>query len=299
VFAEESNVFESIWFGDSLVHKPRYESVVMLAAVAARTRKVRLGTACMASFPVRHPVLLGIQWATLDQLSKGRTILCVCIGGGDAGELKTFAVSRQERVPRMVEGVQLLRKMWSHAEGGYSGRFYALDSCKIDPQPFRQPVPIWIAVDPKRDVLGDAGVERALRRAVLLGDGYMVDGSLDITPERIRERWKLIESIAAAENKDLSDFETSIHGMVNINDDKQAAYDESKFYFNHYYGTRWPNEEIIRLWLAHGSPNECAEFIQRWIDMGFTTPVLRFTTRDQVGQVRRFVNEVVPRLKLR
>jgi alkanesulfonate monooxygenase SsuD/methylene tetrahydromethanopterin reductase-like flavin-dependent oxidoreductase (luciferase family) len=126
----------------------------------------------------------------------------------------------------------------------------------------------------------------------------MVDGSLDITPERFKERWDLIESIAASEGKDLSTFETSIHGMVNINDDKRAAYEESKFYFNHYYGPRWPSEEIIQLWLAHGSPRECAAMIQSWIDMGFTTPVLRFTSRNQDGQVRRFLQDVVPLLRL-
>lgn len=298
VLAEESGVFESVWFGDSLIHKPRYESIVMLAAVAARTRKVRLGAACMASFPVRHPVLLGIQWATLDQIAKGRTVFCVCIGGGEERELKAFGVRRQERVPRLLEGIQLLKKMWSGAEVSHSGRFYTLDGQKIEPKPFQQTVPIWIAVDPKRDIIGDAGVERALRRVVTYGDGYMVNGSLDITPEGFRERWDLMESIAEKAGKDLSKFETSIHGMVNINDDKRAAYDESKYYFNHYYGPRWPSEGIIELWLAHGSPRECASLIQSWIDMGFSTPVLRFTSRDQVGQVHRFIKEVLPLLRL-
>jgi alkanesulfonate monooxygenase SsuD/methylene tetrahydromethanopterin reductase-like flavin-dependent oxidoreductase (luciferase family) len=107
-----------------------------------------------------------------------------------------------------------------------------------------------------------------------------------------------MESIAEKAGKDLSNFETSIHGMVNINDDKRAAYDESKYYFNHYYGPRWPSEGIIELWLAHGSPKECASLIQSWIDMGFSTPVLRFTSRDQVGQVRRFIRDVLPLLQL-
>src|SRR4030095_14551031 len=75
---EQSGVFESVWFGDSLIHKPRLEAITMLAAVATHTKTVRLGTVCMASFPVRHPVLLAIQWASLDQISKGRALLGVC-----------------------------------------------------------------------------------------------------------------------------------------------------------------------------------------------------------------------------
>ena len=49
--ADDSGVFDSVWFGESLIHKPRLEAVVMLSAVAARTQRVRLGAACMAVFP--------------------------------------------------------------------------------------------------------------------------------------------------------------------------------------------------------------------------------------------------------
>jgi alkanesulfonate monooxygenase SsuD/methylene tetrahydromethanopterin reductase-like flavin-dependent oxidoreductase (luciferase family) len=90
----------------------------------------------------------------------------------------------------------------------------------------------------------------------------------------------------------------AIHGMVNINDDKQAAYAQAKDYFNHYYGPSYPPESLIKIWLAHGPPKECARLIQEWIDMGITTPVLRFTAKDQLEQVRRFINEVLPLLRL-
>jgi alkanesulfonate monooxygenase SsuD/methylene tetrahydromethanopterin reductase-like flavin-dependent oxidoreductase (luciferase family) len=122
VAAEASGVFESVWFGDSLIHKPRLEAITMLSAVAARTTKVRLGTICMASFPVRHPVLLAIQWASLDQLSKGRTVLGVCIGGGHDGELRAFGVRRDERVGRMREGIELLRRIWADGNVVHEGK---------------------------------------------------------------------------------------------------------------------------------------------------------------------------------
>src|SRR5438105_14631190 len=113
VLAEQSGVFESVWFGDSLIHKPRLDSIVMLSAVAPRTQKIRLGVICMASFPVRHPVVLAIQWASLDQLSKGRTILGVCIGGGHEGGMRAFGVQNNERIGRLMEGMRLLREIWS------------------------------------------------------------------------------------------------------------------------------------------------------------------------------------------
>src|SRR2546428_4568656 len=80
--AEASGYFDGIWVGDNLLSKPRAEALVTLSAIAARTQRVRLGTICLASFPLRDPILLALQWASLDMLSHGRTVLAVCIGGG-------------------------------------------------------------------------------------------------------------------------------------------------------------------------------------------------------------------------
>jgi alkanesulfonate monooxygenase SsuD/methylene tetrahydromethanopterin reductase-like flavin-dependent oxidoreductase (luciferase family) len=296
VMAEASGVFESVWFGDSLIHKPRLEAIVMLAAVATHTKKVRLGTICMASFPVRHPVLLAIQWATLDQLSQGRSLLGVCIGGGHEGELRAFGIKKEERVGRMREGIELLRKIWGDQEFTHRGKFYTLENYNIVPKPVQKPPPIWIAVSPERELVGDKVVDQAMRRVGLLADGYITMG---VTAEELGKRLRVIEQTASEIGKDLANFEVAIHGMVNINDDRQAAYKQSKDYFNHYYGPSYPPESLIKVWLAHGPPRDCAKLIQEWIDMGITTPVLRFTSKDQLGQVKRFIDEVLPLLRLK
>jgi len=248
----------------------------------------------MASFPIRHPVLLAVQWATLDQISKGRTVLGVCIGGGHDPELRAFGVKRDERVSRLKEGIELLRKLWGDEEVNHRGRFYSLERYEILPKPIQKPPPIWIAVSPDRSQVGDRIVELAMRRVGKIADGYITMG---VTAEEFGRRWKVIEAAAAQSGRDLANFETSIHGMVNIHDSKRAAYEEAKFYFNHYYGPGYPSEELLGLWLAHGPPRECARLIQSWIDMGITTPVLRFTSRDQLGQIRRFIEEVLPLIK--
>lgn len=295
IFAEESGVFESVWFGDSLIHKPRLDSIVMLSAAATRTRKVRLGVICMASFPVRHPVLLATQWASLDQLSKGRTILGVCIGGGHEGEMRAFGVQKNERVGRLVEGIKLLREIWSDAELHHQGKFYNLEGYRIVPKPEQKPCPIWVAVSPDRRAVGDEGVARAMKRVATLGDGYI---SMAVPAEEMRLRLDLIEKYAEEAGRKLDHFEVAIHGMVNINDRKQSAYEEAKYYFNNYYAPGYPSEELLQIWLAHGPPGECARLIQEWIDMGFTTPVLRFAARDQIGQIERFIKDVLPLLRL-
>jgi len=291
ILAEESQVFESVWVGDSFIHKPRIESIVMLSAIAARTQKVRLGTICMATFPLRHPVELALQWASLDQVSNGRTVLGACNGGGYGPELQAFGMTSKDRVPRVEEGISLLRSLWDDEEVHHQGRFYTLDGYNLVPKPIQKPCPIWIAVNPRRPLEGDPTVAKALERVVRLADGYMTDA---VPPEEFRQRWAFMQALAEQQGKDLTRFETTIHGMININDDKRAAYEESKHYFSKYYTATWPTPEVIDIWLAHGPPEECAAFLREWLDMGISTPVLRFTSHDQLGQIKRFVDEVVP-----
>ncbi len=295
IVAEQSGVFESVWLGDSLIHKPRLEAITMLAAVATHTKTVRLGTICMASFPVRHPVLLAIQWASLDQISKGRALLGVCIGGGHEGELSAFGVKREERVGRMTEGIELLRQIWNDKDVVHRGKFYTLEGYNIVPKPVQKPPPIWIAVSPDREQAGDKVIDRAMRRVGTMADGYITMG---LTAEELGKRLRVIEQTANGLGRDLSHFEVAIHGMVNINDDQQTAYVQAKDYFNHYYGPTYPPESLIKVWLAHGPPKACARLIQEWIDMGITTPVLRFTAKDQLAQMKRFIDEVLPLLRL-
>src|SRR5438270_5130741 len=83
--AEESGLFDSVFAGDSLFAQPRLDSVTLLAAIAGRTNRVKLGPACMGSFPLRNPLLLAYEWASLDQLSNGRTIMVACSGGRSGG----------------------------------------------------------------------------------------------------------------------------------------------------------------------------------------------------------------------
>src|SRR5437660_8802363 len=99
-FVEEAG-FDSVWVGDSLFSKPRYEPISLLAAISQRTSRVRLGTACMVS-STRNPLYLALEWATLDQLSGGRTILGTGMGNPEEGvrrEVEALALDNDKRGP--------------------------------------------------------------------------------------------------------------------------------------------------------------------------------------------------------
>ena len=72
--ADRSELFDAVFTGDSLVAKRRIDAIVFLSLLAGRTRRATLGTACLASFIFRHPIVLATHWAALDLLSEDRAL---------------------------------------------------------------------------------------------------------------------------------------------------------------------------------------------------------------------------------
>ena len=144
---------------------------------------MRLGTICLASFPLRDPLLLALQWASLDLLSHGRTVLAVCIGGGAqdgpqfAHELDVMGVKSHERVGRLVEGVTLLRRLWAEERVTHAGKYYRYTDVELLPKPVQQPMPILIASNPKAEQVDTAVIDRILRRVAIHGDGWQTDAT--------------------------------------------------------------------------------------------------------------------------
>ena len=144
---EDSGAFDAVWVGDSLLAKPRLESIALLSALAAVTKKVRLAVGCMATFPHRHPALLAQQWASLDVISGGRAWLAVCLGGpneqspAQALEHKVMGIKDTERVARLEEGITILRKLFHQEQASYKGRFYEFEGVTIHPVQCKIPCP--------------------------------------------------------------------------------------------------------------------------------------------------------------
>jgi len=143
--AEESGQFDSIWVGDSLFAKPRLDALTLLSAIAGCTRRLRLGPGCLASFPLRNPLVFAYEWASLDCISEGRTALIVCAGGGSAGdweaEARALGVQVRERQRRLEEHVTILRRLWSEDHVTHQGRFWDFRDLTLEPKPVRKPCP--------------------------------------------------------------------------------------------------------------------------------------------------------------
>jgi len=294
--ADRSELFRSVWVGDSLLGKPRMESIGLLAAVAARTKRVRIGPACMASFVLRDPVLLAYQWASLDLLSGGRTVLVACTGivpqegGRIEGEL--YGVSSKDRVERLVEWITLLKRLWTEDKVTFEGRHYRCSGVTIDPKPAAKPrPPIWIANNARGD---RAMIERTHKRCARHADGWetSVWDLADL-------EWRIAdtrEKVAAA-GRDPATFETHLYHNINVNEDREAAITESQRFLELYYDPAKFSRDAVAGWTAVGTPEQCAEHLRRFERLGFTEVTLRLTAWDQEGQFRRVTEEVLPLLR--
>jgi alkanesulfonate monooxygenase SsuD/methylene tetrahydromethanopterin reductase-like flavin-dependent oxidoreductase (luciferase family) len=292
--ADRSEVFQSVWVGDSLLGKPRMESIALLAGVAARTRRVRIGPACLASLPLRDPVLLAYQWASLDLLAGGRTVMVGCTGivpqegGRVEGEL--YHVAPKDRAQRLVEWITILKRLWTEDDVTFEGEHYRFAGVTIEPKPAAKPrPPIWIANNAQgsREL-----IERTHRRVAEHADGWETSLS---DPADVAWRLEDIRRKVGEAGRDPAALETHLYHNINVNEDRQAALDESKRFLDTYYlmDFPWPR---VQTWTAAGSPAECAEHLRVYKEMGFSEVTLRCTGWDQFGQLKRVMEEVLPRL---
>lgn len=293
----EDGGWDSVWVGDSIFAKPRLDALVLLGALAARTRRVKLGPACFASTPLRDALLLAYQWCSLDFLSAGRTIFVACQGAPGQGggnfeqEFAAFQIDPATRMRRMEEAIEILRLTSSQEHASYQGQYNRFSDITVLPRPLQQPIPIWVTANP--DSRYPKMAERALRRVAKYGDGWMTTGN---TPQSFAEHLATIRRYAQEEGRDLGPaFEACLYFNINVNEDREAAFEESKKFLDTYYSVDYPRP-YLENWVALGSPQECIERLQAFIDAGATTITLRLVGYDQGRQFERVTNEVLAAL---
>ena len=296
VLAEESEAFDSIWVGDSIAAKPRLEAVTLLSAVAALTERVKLGPACFASFPLRHPVLLAYQWASFDVVCEGRSIMVTCQGATRpvAGESEIEWAAMDMRLPeralRMEEGIDILRKLWGADEVSHKGRYYNFENLTIEPKPVQEDCPIWIANNPELFGVKEELLNKIARRVAAIADGWQ---TTLVTPKQFSSAWKRIENEAKKLERCVDKMPRCLYYNCHVNENRELAYLESKEYLDAYYTTDFIKEQLDT-WVAMGSPEECISSIQQFIDAGASIITLRFTGRNQSEQLKRFISDIYP-----
>src|SRR5919109_1699242 len=159
--------YESAWVQEQIVGPvPILEPVTVLTYAAALTRTLRLGTSVMLTV-WRNPIQLSKSLTSLDLLSQGR--LTVGVGlGNQRPEDAAFGVPLGRRARRFVEGIEVMKALWTQPAATFAGEYWQLAGIAQEPKPVQRPhPPLWFG----------AREPAALRRAVRLGNGWMGAGS--------------------------------------------------------------------------------------------------------------------------
>jgi len=145
VYAEEVGL-HSAWIGEHHFSTLGVLSCpdLMLANVAARTRRIRLAPA-VTVLPLHHPIRVAEQWATLDLLSGGRVDFAAG-RGYDRREYLPFKVSFEDNQQIFEEGMEVVRRLWSSDRPiSHHGKHYQFDNIAITPKPVQRPLPAYVA----------------------------------------------------------------------------------------------------------------------------------------------------------
>lgn len=157
--------FRDLWVTENAVdHVFSFDPAVILTYAAAVTSKIRLGVS-VSVLPVRNPIHVAHQVATLDYVSGGRAILGA--GLGREHHYAEFQIPTERRVRRFKEGIELIKALWTEPKVTYQGDFYRLEGGTMVIKPVQKPYPpIWLGGDHPD----------AVSRAATVADGWMGSG---------------------------------------------------------------------------------------------------------------------------
>jgi len=300
VQAENTGAIDAVWVGDSILSKPRLECIPLLGAIAAHTSRVKLGVACMATIAQRNPVLLALQWASLDVLSSGRTWLAACMGYPAsqhpmaAKELAVMGVESKERPERLEEMIEALRVLWSDEHASFHGKYYSFDDVNLLPKPAQQPCPIYIAGTPRPTQIGERGVERSLRRIARYADGWMTN---QIELAMFQDYLGRLRELLVEEGRDPNEFKTVLYYGTSVNRDREQAFREAKAFLDAYYQKDFTRQGV-EIWTACGPVEHCVDCVRGFINAGVDHVTIRPIGQDLNKQFRIYLEEVLPGLNL-
>ena len=207
--------------------------LIALSAIAARTRKIKLGSA-IALAPLHHPVRFAEECAVLDHLSNGRLEMAIAIGYRRR-EAEAYGVDFSKRGSRTDEFLEIVTRLWRAETVSFEGKHFNIHNASIVQAPANGRIPLY---------LGGFN-EKAIERTARYGDGYF--GNLDIVD-------LYLDKLRAA-GKDVRSGRVRIQGLFTVvAHDPAKAMDELAPYYHHVNNTygEWLNEDRAATGIGDG-----------------------------------------------
>ena len=287
--------FDSAWGNDHL-NTPRearlrydqppnvYEILITLASAAALTERIRLGVAAL-SLPLREPVALAKQLATLDVLSGGRVNLAAGIGHyRDEFTNVHPRLRKSHRGEMFEEALEALRLIFTQETASYSGKHYQFEDISLHPKPLQDPFPIYIT----------GTGPRTPERVVKWGTGWLLTA---VGEQTLGERVEAVKRMAEEAGRDPATLEMAhtIAMRVDRTHEKAMERFRDSVVMN---SPRGLGERSYRFTRCVGSPEEVAEQIRGLSGEGIEHVIIQDFAVDDFGEMREqvqfFGEEVLP-----
>ncbi|MEM7407515.1 MAG: LLM class flavin-dependent oxidoreductase [Pseudomonadota bacterium] len=270
----EASGLDSVWVGDSLLAKPRHDPLTLLAALAARTRRITLGTAVLLPM-LRNPVVLAQQVATLDQIATGRLVVGLGIARdvpAIRAEFEAAGVPFERRVGRMLDGVRLMRSLWQGHPVDYDG-LWRVREAELGPLPYRVGgPPLW----------GGGAAPGALRRCGRYFDGWFPSGPGG--PPEWADGWRQVMSSASEQGRGASRVTPAAYVTVSMSEDVATANAELDAYVEAYYAQPAALVRANQFTFA-GTPDDALAWLAAFVRSGVRHLCVRFAGRDDAACV--------------
>ena len=185
--------YESLWAWDHILlgvepNFPIHEALTILTAVAARTSKIKIGTGILV-LPMRNPVLLAKELATIDHISNGRLIVGAAVGWYKR-EFDSLGADFHQRGKIMEQSLEVINRLWTEekVDGDYPP--YKLRGAVLYPKPVQKPRP---------PILIGGYVDAVLKRAATKGDGWL---TYYYTADSFARAWAKVRGFAEEAGRD-------------------------------------------------------------------------------------------------
>jgi len=271
--------YEGLWVQEQIVgDAPILGPVTLLTYAAALTTKPHLGTSVLITV-IRNPVQLAKSLASLDQLSQGRLIVGVGVGGPHVPEA-VFGVPSEHRGRRFVEGLQVMKALWTQPKATMNGEYWRFENVAMEPKPAHKPhPPLWFGA---REAV-------ALRRAARLADGWMGAGSSSSAD--FVKHVELLRRFLDEAKRDPNEFPISKRVYLAVDNDHARAERRLRDWF----GMRYKNADMAPRVSIWGSRAECIDKLGEVVRAGARHLLLN-PVFDEMEHLELLASDVIPKL---
>jgi len=281
----ENNGFDSFWVMDHFhqiqfvgrPEDPMLEGWTVLSMLAGITTKIKLGT-LVTGIIYRYPSVLAKIASTLDVLSKGRLFMGL---GAAWNEQESLAYginfpSNQERLLRLEETIQIIRKMWTEEPcASFNGKYFQIINAYCNPKPIQKPSPPIL--------VGGSGERKTLKIVAKYADACNLFGST----ESIKKKLDILKEHCKSVGRDFDSILKTKLGTIVLDDNREAAKDRVKETF------RGVPEEQIKEFVIYGTPEDILKQIEALQQAGIQYLIVNLEPSRELEALDTFANKVI------